>query len=407
MASTCQYEAEPASRLDLRKLGKASSHREPLHVLTLTPFYPIAGDDAAGCFVAEPLTALHDFGIKNSVIAARPYHRGGRLTANRSAPSATCVRYAAFPGMTGLAFSGRTLYLRIRAAVQRLHATRTLTLIHAHAALPCGHTAALLARDLRIPFVVTVHGRDVFSSRNAGPVRRWCEQVCKDVYRSAARVICISGRVQEDLLSGVHCTSVVIHNGVDTRMFSPATLPETHPVVLSIGNLIPTKGHETLLRAVAAVIPHHPLLRCQIIGVGPEQQRLACLAQQLSISDRIEFLGRQPRASVAEAMQRCSVFVLPSTCEGLGCVYLEAMATGKPAVACTGQGIAELIQSEKNGWLIQPADAGALATALHQLLSDSALRKRVGLAARHTVVENFTLRRQAEKLTQLYQECAL
>jgi glycosyltransferase involved in cell wall biosynthesis len=81
------------------------------------------------------------------------------------------------------------------------------------------------------------------------------------------------------------------------------------------------------------------------------------------------------------------------------------MATGKPAIACTGQGIAELIQSEKNGWLIQPGDAGALATALHQLLSDSALRKRVGLAARHTVVENFTLRRQAEKLTHVYQEC--
>ena len=405
MASICQSEPDSASQLDLREVSGRSSRVKPLHVLTLTPFYPTAGDDAAGCFVAEPLSFLPQLGIRNSVIAARPYYRGGRMTANRSLHPAIWVRYAAPPGMTGLAVSGRALYLSIRSEVRRQHAAQPLHLIHAHAPLPCGHAAALLARDLGIPFVVTVHGRDVFSSRNAGLAGRWCERVCKQVYRSASRVICISGKVQEDLLAGVRCRSAIVHNGVDAEMFSPPISPEGSPVVLSVGNLIPIKGHETLLRAVAAASSHHPRLRCLIIGVGPEQQRLAHLARQIGITDRVEFLGWKDRSSVAKAMQRCTVFALPSTYEGFGCVYLEAMACGKPAIGCTGQGITEVIQSQRNGWLVAPGDTGALTNVLDQLLSDSMLRKDLGFAARQTVLESLTLRHQAERLTQIYQEC--
>jgi glycosyltransferase involved in cell wall biosynthesis len=406
MASICQYEATAVGRLGSQTSGR-SWHGELLHVLTLTPFYPSADDDAAGCFVAEPLRFLSDLGVKNSVIAVRPFYRGGGARANSAAHSATWVRYAAVPAMAGLVFSGGGLYLRIRGAVQRLHAAEPFSLIHAHGALPCGHAAARLARDLQIPFVVTVHGRDVFSSRRGGPVGEWCKRISAGVYRSSARVICISEKVQEDLLSGVRCRSSVVHNGVDAEMFCPATSQENDPIVLSVGNLIRTKGHETLLRAVTRLREDYPRLRCQIIGVGPERQRLEHLARQLGISHRVEFLGRQSRACVAQAMQGCSAFALPSTYEGLGCVYLEAMATGKPAIGCLGQGIAEVIQSEKNGWLVSPDDTEELSNALHQLLRDSALRIRMGEAGRRRVVENFTLRCQAEKLTHIYQEHVL
>lgn len=404
MASLCQYELRSESTLDSRALSASRSRVKPLHVLTLTPFYPVRGDDAAGCFVAEPLPFLTELGIKNSVIAARQFYRDRRAV-NSAAHSAAWVGYAALPGMAGLALSGKMLYLRIRRAVERLHAAQPLNLIHAHAALPCGRVAALLARDLGISFVVTVHGRDVFSSRNGGLVGQMCKRGATEVYDSASRVICVSRKVQVDLLSGVQCRSSVVHNGVDTEMFCPAVSRETALVVLSVGNLISTKGHATLLKAVAAVSGQYPLLRCRIIGVGPEQQGLAHLARQLHVSDRVEFLGRQSRAFVAKAMQACSVFALPSTCEGLGCVYLEAMAAGKPAIGCAGQGIAEIIKSGENGWLIQSDDAEGLARALNELLSDSALRNRVGLAARQTVVENFSLQSQAHRLEQLYREC--
>lgn len=406
MASICQYEPASAGASNLQGLSGRRSGTKPLHVLTLTPFYPIAGDDAAGCFVAEPLAYLDEFGIRNSVIATRPFYRG-TVKKNTDVASATWVRYAALPGLAGLSTAGRALYWQIRAAVERLNAAQPLSLIHAHGALPCGHAALLLARSLRVPFVVTVHGRDVFSSRKGGLTGDWRTRVSTNVYRSATRVICISRRVQEDLLSSVECCSTVVYNGVDTDMFSPSTSQENDQVVLSVGNLIPIKGHESLLRAVAAVRGRYPHILCRMIGVGPEQQRLASLARKLGLEHCVEFLGRRSRSEVAHAMKGCSVFVLPSSYEGLGCVYLEAMAAAKPAIGCTGQGIAEVIESGRNGWLVRPGDGKELADALLQLLGNSELRNRLGLAARHTVVENFALHKQAEQLARIYGECAL
>ena len=405
MASICEYEVTSESTADSRARSVSQSRVKPLHVLTLTPFYPVAGDDAAGCFIAEPLPFLAQLGIRNSVVAARPFYRHRRVSAHSTVHSATWVRYTALPGLAGLPFSGTMLYRGIRRAVDSLHAAQPLSLIHAHAALPCGDAAARVARDLGIPFVVTVHGRDVFSSLNSGLLGPTCKRVAHEVYEAASRVLCVSRKVEEDLLSGVDCRSWVVHNGVDTEMFCPAPSTEPALVVLSVGNLIPTKGHATLLKALAAVSKQYPRARCRIIGVGPEQQRLAHLAHQLRISDRVEFLGRQSRGFVAKAMQACSVFVLPSTYEGLGCVYLEAMAAGKPTIGCVGQGIAEIIKSGENGWLIQPNGVESLARALQRLLNDSTLRNRVGLAARQTVVETFSLQSQARRLAQVYREC--
>jgi len=105
-------------------------------------------------------------------------------------------------------------------------------------------------------------------------------------------------------------------------------------------------------------------------------------------------------------MQRCSLFALPSRYEGLGCVYLEAMAAKKPAIACWGQGIDEIIQHGKNGWLVGSRNWQELAEALYGLLPNVEFRQRMGAAARQTVLNGFTLAHQAERLAQVYQECA-
>jgi glycosyltransferase involved in cell wall biosynthesis len=179
-------------------------------------------------------------------------------------------------------------------------------------------------------------------------------------------------------------------------------LPDT---ILSVGNLIPIKGHELLLRALMHVLPSHPNLSCEIIGDGPERNRLLKLARDFNIDDRVHFLGRQSRKQVADAMRRCTLFALPSRYEGLGCVYLEAMATGKPAIACRGQGIDEIIEHGRNGWLIDPDNLPQLTAALTTLMSDVELRREIGEAARRTVLERFTLSHQASELAAVYREC--
>jgi glycosyltransferase involved in cell wall biosynthesis len=175
--------------------------------------------------------------------------------------------------------------------------------------------------------------------------------------------------------------------------------------VLCVGNLLPTKGQDVLIRAIGAVASEFPSLTLEIIGHGPEQPRLEELAQQLELRGRVRFLGRQPRRQVAEAMRRCTVFALPSKYEGLGCVYLEAMSTGKAVIGCRAQGIAEVIRQGSNGFLVGADNDKELALVLGMLLRDEQRRVNLGVAARDTILEGFTLAQQAERLARIYREC--
>src|SRR5208282_6913105 len=104
------------------------------------------------------------------------------------------------------------------------HSVKPIDVIHAHAALPCGHAAALLSRRLNIPFVVTIHGLDVFNTFFlSGIPTAWRRKVSVDVYRAARTVICISGKVQEILKTGTPAEtfSTIVRNGVNPTLFSP------------------------------------------------------------------------------------------------------------------------------------------------------------------------------------------
>jgi teichuronic acid biosynthesis glycosyltransferase TuaC len=385
----------------------------PLHVLTLTPFYPSDRDDAFGCFVAEPLEALAHVGVVNTVFAVQPLYRE-KLHARESEVRAEWLRYPSLPGGIGLPTAGAFVFARIVGRVRELQRLRRIDLIHAHAPLPCGHAAMLLSKELGVPYVISVHGLDAFSTEQVrGRAGEWCRRISERVYRSSRRVICISERVREQVLEGVGAacrTSVrtsVVCNGVDPELFSPGSEPSAgETTVLCVGNLIPIKGHDVLVRAVAALTSEFPALTLEIIGDGPELSRVQALSQQLQISDRVRFLGRQSRKQVAEAMRRCTLFALPSRYEGLGCVYLEAMSVGKPVIGCRGQGIAEIIRHGSNGFLVGPDNARELTLAIAMLLRDESRRRSLGATARDTILERLTLGQQAENLVRIYRESA-
>lgn len=260
-----------------------------------------------------------------------------------------------------------------------------------------------------IPYVVTVHGMDVFNTYlGHGLLARWRRQRSLEVYEAASTVICVSGKVLQILQAGMPkgVQSRVVYNSTDVSLFSPGP-PEINPVrqnLLAVGDLIPTKGQELILKAIARLASTFPQLHCQFIGEGTDRARLESLSSELGIAQRIQFLGRRSRAEVAEAMRRCSVFVLPSRSEGLGCVYLEAMACGKPVIACHGQGIAEIIEQGRNGWVISPDGLEELVQALSTLLQSRDLSTRMGLAGRETILSGFTLAHQARALAEIYRE---
>lgn len=375
-----------------------------LHVLTLTPFYPSQQNPTQGCFISEPIGEMAQCGAPNEVIAAQPFYRG-QASPVQSDTRSSWQRYFSLPGNVGLPLAGEFLAAALRRQIHQIHSVRPFDLIHAHAALPCGRAAQLLSRSLGIPFVVSVHGLDAFSATQAGVgIGRLCTRISKRVYSSADVVICISEKVRQRVNDVVRARTTVIYNGVDALQFRRGPESKSPMIVLSVGNLIPIKGHAHLLGAFAAIrdVPECVL---EIIGDGPERQNLVRLANELGISDRVRFRGRQSREVVASAMQRCAVFALPSRYEGLGCVYLEAMACGKPAIGCHGQGIDEIIQDGVNGLLVSSGNGAELSDSLANLLSNEELRQNMGIAAHRTVVAQHTLTHQAAQLAAIYRGC--
>jgi teichuronic acid biosynthesis glycosyltransferase TuaC len=383
-----------------------------LHVLTLTPFFPSAGDEVSGCFISESLRHLALLGVTSSVIAVDPiYHR--RRKPNPQSP-AEWILYPQLPGNFGLSSAGRFLGSVLLNRVRKLHRRSPIHAIHAHAALPCGHAAAFLSERLNIPFVVTIHGLDVFNRCfQRGIAAAWRKKSSLHVYEKAARVICISEKVRDLLTqeSNQKVSSEVVYNGTDPEFFAPASLDgassfQASPTILVVGTLLAGKGQELVLRALARLKDRYPALQAEFIGDGAHRDRFIALAQELQVADRVHFLGRRTRSEVAEAMRRCTLFVLPSRFEGLGCVYLEAMASGKPAIGCRGQGIGEIIEDGVNGALTPVDGLDELAHKLQALLADSELRTRIGVAARQTILDRFTLSHQARNLFDIYRQVA-
>ncbi len=386
---------------------KAPRPGRAIHVLTLTPFFPSANNPVSGCFVKEPLDHVTQLGVVSSVVAVTPLHYP-RPMPNPSA-SACWVRFPQIPGNLGLSSAGWFLYASSLRRVMQIHLERPIDVIHAHAALPCGHAAMRFSSRIRIPYVVTVHGLDVFNAyQGRGLAARWRKERSVEIYRNARTVLCVSAKVQQILREGVseEVRTAVAYNSADTDLFSPAPAEEDPPCqeLLAVGNLIPTKGHVLILRAAARLAPAFPQLRCQFIGEGPHRVRLESLAAELGIARQVTFAGRRSRMDVAEAMRRCSVFVLPSRSEGLGCVYLEAMACAKPVVACHGQGIEEVIEQGRNGYLVPGDSLDTLVQTLATLLQSRDLSRTIGSCARQTILSRFTLAHQAQSLLHIYRE---
>ena len=180
-------------------------------------------------------------------------------------------------------------------------------------------------------------------------------------------------------------------------------IPPDAPVVGCVAHLSPKKGQEYLLRAVAALAPRWPQLQCLLVGEGPMQRQLEGLAWKLGIADRFRLPGYRPDAM--SLMNVMDVVVLPQVAkEGLGLALVEAALLGKPTVASDAPGITEALAADETGLLFPPGDAEALAECLDRLLSDAALRLRLGSAGRERALRIFALDTMAERIEGLYYE---
>jgi len=187
---------------------------------------------------------------------------------------------------------------------------------------------------------------------------------------------------------GVSPTRIkVIHNALDPLWPLPPNPVRSQAHLLAVSRLHPEhtyKGIDLTLQAIARLAPNErpPFV---IAGQGPDQARLQALASQLDLD--VTFPGRVSDARLAELFQGARAFVLPSSGEGFGLVYLEAMAFALPCIAARAGGSPEVVKHDLTGVVIPPGDIDALTLALRRVLSDEG--RRMGLAGRALVEREF------------------
>lgn len=202
-------------------------------------------------------------------------------------------------------------------------------------------------------------------------------------------------------LEGVANKCCPLPFGQTVRVAHPI-IPE-RPTVLSVGRLVSYKGFEYLVEAMT----HDTLraVRLVIVGDGPLREPLCAKIRRHSLEGRVKIIGHVSEEELARCYESCSLFVLPSItrAEAFGIVILEAMAYGKPIVTTAiGSGMEYLVQDGKNGLLVQPRSPGALASAIHQILSSRAMQESMGQASLERVHTTFHVDRHFSMLCDYY-----
>jgi glycosyltransferase involved in cell wall biosynthesis len=186
----------------------------------------------------------------------------------------------------------------------------------------------------------------------------------------------------------------VIHDGVDRTLFAPGdkgleratlNLPTDSRLLLYIGNLVPVKAIDVLLRACAEPVLKDVTFQLIIVGQGSQRPYLEQLAGQLGVANRVRFAGPLPQADLPRWYRAADVFVLPSHSEGVPNVLLEASACGTPWVASRVGGIPEIAHLGISR-LVTPNTPVELALAIHETLSAPLLKSPIGPKPREKAV---------------------
>lgn len=270
-----------------------------------------------------------------------------------------------------------------------------ITHIHAHMAHVPTTVAMSCARVLGVPFSFTGHAADLFRDRSA----------LKTKLKRAAFVSCISEwhrGFYREIVPGLTDEQLpVIRCGVDMREFTPVDPESTDGnAILAVGRLVPKKGFDVLIRALA----NTPEIQLQLVGDGPEEANLRALADELGVADRVTFAGAQPNHVVREMMGEAGMFVLPcqqaadGDRDGIPVVLMEAMARNVCVVSGDLETIRELVADNKTGVMVQPGAVDELSEVLVRLSRDGALRKRLADAGRARVAQEFSLSVNLDRL---------
>jgi len=367
-----------------------------LRVLSFSSCFPSSVDAFSGVFVLRRLRALAELVPLEVVhpIAHFPGYQGGtrRPPCDVEQIEGLTVHHRLFLYIP-MILKSLDGYLYARGIeswfAKYLTSHEQPDLLDAHFMWPDGVGVSRLARRFHYPFVVTLRGtinprlrKHLMRPQMAGALR--AADAVISVSRAMADIAVALGARREK----VH----VIPNGVDTSLFRPVpreearrllALPSDVPLVVTVANMLPAKGHHDLLEAAAALPADVHLV---FVGPAPNAAylaRLKAIVAQRGLTRRVHFMGKRSQQEVAACLNAADVHVLASYSEGCPNVVLESLACGTPVVGTTVGGIPDIVTTGRNGLLVPPGNPSALTGALRAALARQWSRKDLRQTVAH------------------------
>jgi glycosyltransferase involved in cell wall biosynthesis len=354
-----------------------------MKILTFSTLYPHAARPSHGIFVETRLRQLLASGkVESRVVAPVPWFpssdaRFGDYALHARAPreeqrhgiQVLHPRYPLLPKI-GMTLSPFLLARAVRPLIERMLRSYPFDLIDAHYFYPDGVAAAMLGKRLGKPVVITARGTDV----NLIPRHRLPRAMIRWAARQAAGMITVARALKDDLVRiGVPGERIeVLRNGVDLKLFRPvereaarARLGFSRTTLLSVGLLIPRKGHDLVIRALRSLWE----IDLVIVGEGPERDALQALARESGVGDRVRFVGALPQDELRNYYGAADALVLASSREGWANVLLESMACGTPVVASAAGGSPEVVAAPEAGVVMAERTPEAVAAGVKQLFA--------------------------------------
>ena len=290
-------------------------------------------------------------------------------------------------------------------------------LLHCGNIRPVGYAVHWTHARLGIPYLLYVNGGDLLRERKKAAASRLKKATARRIFGGAAGVVAtsrwvagISSEIMDQVGVRVAPPVAALDLGTDPDTFHPSRDSgrlrrewglTDEPVVVTVARLVPHKGQDAGIRAVALLREEFPRLRYVLVGEGHDEQRLRALALQLEVGDRLVFAGAVPEGDLPEVYATATIYLGASrlddaiNVEGFGISFLEAGSSGLPVVAGDSGGVRSAVRDGETGVVVPPENAEMIANALAAFLRDDERRRRFGSAGRLAVETHYNWDRVA------------
>ncbi len=276
--------------------------------------------------------------------------------------------------------------------------------LHAHFANKPTAIARYASVLMGVPFSFTAHAKDLYVSTP--------DSIAGKALRAEFITTCTgynAAYLRDILLPADRNKVCTVYHGVDTTRFSPGATRAAHdpPVIVSVGRLVPKKGHTYVVEAAKLLRERGVRFRLDIYGQGDLRRPLQKQIDEAGLGDAVRLHGARTQDELIEVYRRADAFVLAPFVtangdrDGIPNVLLEAMGSGLPAVSTAISGIPEVITHGVNGLLVPSGDPARLADALECLIADPMVRQHLGTQASESIRDRFDAEENAEHMASL------